>query len=96
MKAAGTSKNQLVAHSERDAERRITRLTDVAHLAILRTLLESDASLSQAVAFFLQIVDADGDVAETTSGLLVSIGVLEVCLRLGSFVPAQLEYTSAC
>jgi hypothetical protein len=70
-------------------------LTNVTHLALLGALLELDAELSQAVALLLNVIDADGDMSEAASGLLVAAAVLEIFLLLVAMVPAELEYSSA-
>lgn len=55
------------------------------HLSVRQALLEFDAEVLEACASLLDVVDRDGDVAETLSGLLVAVGVaLEVGIIFGS------------
>lgn len=57
---------------------------DVVHAAILELLLKLVAGILKALASGLDVVYTDADVAKAFTGLLVSVGDLEVGVILGS------------
>lgn len=61
------------------------------HLAIRRLLLELDAEPLKSLASDLNIVDADGDVAEALWLLVAIVVTLEAAVILGAVVVRQLE-----
>lgn len=66
----------------------------MSHLSVAGLFLESDAELLKPLTGLLDVVDGDGNVAKSSTGVRVSISIaLEARVALGSVVVGKLEYT---
>jgi len=70
--------------------------SDALHLAIVGLLLERNTELFQSVTGLVDIVDGDGDMAESPAWVAVTVRVLEARVVFSSMVVRQLENTFSC